>query len=277
MNKQRHLIILSILFICLAGSPLSSQTPTASFATWKDNKKAAYSIIHDDYSNYVPGIFQYADPIATARGIKICFGAITNYCGTTEWTNARTMMAHGHECINHTHNHLCGGVGSQCSGLSTYNSAQFATELGLSTQLIETNTGVRPRFFIHPYDASSPAIISYLANLGYLGTRAGTQAIVNTSSFTDFMHLNYYVLNPTTPISSLNQAVDDAIASGGYTVREFHGIADGSYAAPSVATYTNHLNYVQTQMQNGISGLPPQPKRLLTKCNATLTNPLLVT
>ncbi len=252
MNKHHYLHISFFLFIfSFVISPLHSQTPTASFATWKDNKKAAYSIIHDDYSDYVTGIFQYADPIATTRGIKLCFGAITNFCGATEWANARTMIAHGHECVNHSHNHLCGGSSSQCSGLSTYNTAQFATELGLSSQLIETNTGVKPRFFIHPYDASSTAIINYLTGLGYLGARSGTQDAVNASSFTDFMHVNFFVFSPSSAISTLNQAVDQAVSSGGYAIREFHGIADGSWGAMTVANYTNHLNYVKTQMDNG--------------------------
>ena len=84
MNKLNCTLTLFFLGICFL-TPLSSQTPTASFATWKDNKRAAYSIIHDDYSDYVTGIFQYADPIATARGIKLCFGAITSACGPLEW------------------------------------------------------------------------------------------------------------------------------------------------------------------------------------------------
>ena len=252
MNKHHYLqISFHLFFFLCAIAPLSSQTPTASFATWKDNKKAAYSIIHDDYSNYVTGIFQYADPIATSRSIKLCFGAITNFCGATEWANARTMIAHGHECVNHSHNHLCGGSASECSGLSTYNASQFPTELGLSSQLIETNTGVKPRFFIHPYDASSTAIINYLTGLGYLGTRSGNRSIVNDNTFTDFMYLNYFVYTPNSQISLLNQAVDQAVAAGGYTIREFHGIEDGSWGAMTVANYTNHLNYVKTQMDNG--------------------------
>ncbi len=254
MNKHLYLQISTFLFICLyLTTPLSSQTPTASFSNWKDNKKAAYSIIHDDYSNYVTGIFQYADPIATARGIKLCFGAITNpiYCGPQEWANARTMISHGHECVNHSHNHLCGGTAGQCSGLSTYGSAQYATELGTSSQIIEANTGIKPRFFIHPYDAASDGILNYLTGLGYLGTRAGVQEAVNTSSFSDFMHLNFFVYSPSTPISSLNQAVDQAVASGGYAIREFHGVADGSWAAMTVVNYTGHLDYVKTQMNNG--------------------------
>lgn len=249
MNK---LVEIYFLFIVLfANNALRSQTPTANFAKWKDNKTAAYTIIHDDYSNYVTGIYDHADQIATLRGIKFCFGAITNHCGATEWTKARTMISHGHECINHTHNHKCGGTAGQCTGFTRYSATDFETELDLSTQLIEANTNVRPRFFIHPYDAGSTAIVTHLANLGYLGARGGTQEIVNSSSFTDFFHLNYHVFRPESQISTLNQAVDDAIAAGGYAVREFHGIADNSYGALTVDQYTSHLNYVQSKIGDG--------------------------
>ena len=251
MNKKFYVLPILAWAFCFL-TPLSSQTPIASFANWKDNKKAAYTIIHDDYSDYVTGIYQYADPIATARGIKLCFGAITSACGPTEWTKAITMMSHGHECVNHSHNHFCGGSASQCSGLTTYGPANFATELDLSTQLIETNTGVRPRFFIHPYDASSGAILNYLTSIGYLGSRAGSQLISNPSSFTNFMNLNYYVYDGTaTALASLNTAINSAITSGSYVIREFHGIADGSWAAMTVANYTSHLDYVKTKITDG--------------------------
>jgi peptidoglycan/xylan/chitin deacetylase (PgdA/CDA1 family) len=231
---------------------LKSQTPSASFATWKDNKKAAYTIIHDDYSNYVPGIVKHADPIATARGVKLCFGAITNFCDSAEWANARNMISHGHECVNHSHNHRCGGTAGQCQGLTSYGTADFDTELRLSTDIIQTNTAVRPRFFVHPYDTPSSEIIEFLKTLGYLGARSGTQAALNPNTFNDFMNLNYFVFNGTDEaLASLNPTIDQAIASGGYAVREFHGIEDGSWANMTIANYTSHLDYVKSKMDDG--------------------------
>lgn len=252
MNKT---YILNLLIVILAGIlyPLSGQTPTASFATWKDNKKAAYTIIHDDYSSYVTGIFRDAYPIATARGVKICFGAVTGFCGATEWANARTMIADGHECVNHSHNHKCGGSAGQCTGLNTYSSADFNTELNQSSTLIETNTGVKPLYFIHPYDASSDAIINHLqGTLGYIGSRAGSQDIVNANNFTDFMRENYFVYDGSpAALNSLNTAVNTAISTGGYAIREFHGIDDGSWAAMTKANYTAHLDYVKSKIDDG--------------------------
>ena len=253
MNRKIYTVLTSIFAILFLNNPLSSQTPTANIATWKDNKKAAYTIIHDDFSDYVTGITKHADPIATARGIKLSFGAITNFCSAAQWEAGRTMQSHGHECINHTHNHFCGGTASQCTGQTTYAPADFATELKLSTQIIEREMKVRPRFFIHPYDASSPEIVKYLQDtLGYIGARAGTQEQLNQNSFSDFMNLNYFVFRGTAAdILSLNSSVNDAITAGGYVMREFHGIDDPSFGAMTVANYTSHLDYVKTKMDDG--------------------------
>ena len=236
----------------------SLHSQTASFANWKDNKKAAYTIVHDDFGDYVTGIYDHAYPIATARGIKFSFGAITGSCGATEWTKARTMMAAGHECINHSHSHKCGGTASNCTGSLTYGPADFAVELDGSTQLIQTNTGVRPLFFIHPYDAYTQTVLDYLKNnLGYIGSRAGTGSL-NTTNFTNFMNLNFYGFdNSANAISSLKTSVDEVIAASGYLMREFHGINDPSFAAITIANYTAHLDYVKTKMDNGLLWAAP--------------------
>jgi stringent starvation protein B len=245
MNK----LLLFITFL-LGTLLLRSQTPTASFSNWKDNNKAAYTIIHDDFSSAVSGIYAHADPIATPLGIKFCFGAITHpdQCGPTEWAKARAMVSHGHECINHSHTHRCGGSASACSGQLTYGVSEYGVELGQSSTIIQTETGVKPLFFIHPYDAPSTAIETYLTGIGYLGARGGTQATYNASNFTDFMHLNYYVYAPGTAISTLDQAVSTTIAAGGYAIREFHGIDDASWGVMTRTNYENHLNFVKAQM-----------------------------
>jgi peptidoglycan/xylan/chitin deacetylase (PgdA/CDA1 family) len=250
MRKLTSNLGLLVLYL-ISFTTLHSQT--ASFATWKDNKKAAYSIVHDDFSFLASGIYDHAYTLATPLGIKFSFGAVTKECGALEWTKAKTMMAAGHECLNHSHSHKCGGLPADCVGVPTYGVADFPVELDQSTQLIQTNTGVRPTFFVHPYDTYTPAILTYLQNnLGYIGTRGGVSGGINGSNFTDFMKIDYWGFdNSTASIASLNTSVDDAIAQGGYLMREFHGIADPSYAAISVVDYTTHLNYVKTKMDNG--------------------------
>jgi peptidoglycan/xylan/chitin deacetylase (PgdA/CDA1 family) len=255
MYKSTFLLWL-VAFSCLSLTSLNSQT--ASFANWKDNKKAAYTIVHDDFGDYVTGIYDYAYPIATARGIRFSFGAITGNCGATEWTKARTMIANGHECINHSHSHRCGGAASDCTGVLSYGQSGFGLELDTSTKLIERNTGVRPLFFIHPYDAHTQTVLNYLKNnLGYIGSRAGTGAL-NTTNFTNYMNLNFYGFdNSANAIASLKTTVDEAIAANAYLMREFHGVDDPSYGAITSANYTAHLDYVKTQSDNGLLWAAP--------------------
>ncbi|MEN9610771.1 MAG: hypothetical protein RLZZ628_1585 [Bacteroidota bacterium] len=229
-----------------------AQTPTVAYAPWKDNAKAAYTIVHDDFGDDgTSGIAQYADNIAYSRGIKFCFGAITSECDANDWANARRMRSHGHEAINHTHSHRCSYQPGWCASNNLYTPANFPVELDGSTTLIEQNVGERPRFFIHPYDLSTQQVLDRLKSLGYLGARSGTQATFNTAAFNDFFHLNFFVYDPTSNLNSLNTAVQSTIAAGGYAMRELHGVGDGSWAVVSVANYTAHLDYVKQQMDAG--------------------------
>jgi hypothetical protein len=260
------------ILCCLFCGKNTAQTPTASIATWKDNNQAAYTIIHDDYSDYVTGIFQYAYPNATQRGIKLCFGAITSVCNETTWANARTMITQGgHECVNHSHSHFCAVCSNAntcvsnygCDGFTTYSVPDFTRELFQSDSLIFANTGIKPRFFIHPFDNYTTEQLGYLKTLGYLGTRGGLQLTYNNANYTDPYFLNYYVYGPNNQqtLAELNGAVDDAINGGGHSMREFHGINDGSWGQVPLDTYTSHLDFIKCN-EKSMKPLPlTMPKR----------------
>jgi Secretion system C-terminal sorting domain/PA14 domain/Polysaccharide deacetylase len=237
-------IYTSILLITMFGI-LKSQTPSANFSNWKDNRKSAYTIIHDDYGDVTTvGIAKYADTIAYNRGVKICFGAITSVCEDNDWRDAKRMITHGHECVNHSHNHYCAQPVTWCPS-QVYTPANFGVELDTSTAQILRGTNVQPRFFIHPYDLSTDEVLNYLKNLGYLGARSGTQEALNTSTFTDPFRLNYHVFRPTSKLADLNSSVTSAISKGGFCLREVHGVADQSWASVSLANYKSHMDFVK--------------------------------
>ena len=255
-------LVAFILFLTF--SNLSAQSPNASITTWKDDRKSAYTIIHDDWGN-TPGVYQYAFPIANQRGIKFSFGAITSICDDTEWAQARAMIAQGHECINHSHNHDCAVCSPKatncrtadygCGTGPTFSAADFATELTLSDNLILQNTGKKARFFIFPYDRFTSEANDFLANsLNYLGGRSGLREIVNEPDFTEPFYLHFYVYGPgnQTTVAQLNAAVDEAINTGSYVMREFHEVGTGpeenSWGRISVPDYTSHLNFLKTKM-----------------------------
>jgi peptidoglycan/xylan/chitin deacetylase (PgdA/CDA1 family) len=252
------------LMLLTTYSNLSAQTPSASITTWKDDRKSAYTIVHDDWGN-TPGVYDFAFPLANARGIKFSFGAITSICDDTEWAQARAMIAQGHECINHSHSHkcaICSPAASSCRTADygcgdgpTFSAADFATELTLSDNLILQNTGKKARFFIFPYDRFTSEANDFLANsLNYLGGRSGLREIVNEPDFAAPFYQHFYVYGPgnQTTVAELNAAVNEAINTGSYVMREFHEVGAGSeensWGRISVPDYTSHLNFLKTKM-----------------------------
>jgi Secretion system C-terminal sorting domain/Polysaccharide deacetylase/PA14 domain len=253
MNNWYSLPFKAILNILpLWATFVQAQTPTVSYATWKDNARAAYTIVHDDFGDVTTlGITRYADTIAYNRGIKFSFGAITKACDDKDWSDARRLMGHGHEIINHSHSHKCSYQSGSCESYNIYSPSDFSVELDGSTALIERNVGERPRFWIHPYDLSTPQVLDRLRNLGYLGTRSGRRSTLNPSNFNDFFRINFHVFEPGFNLNALNQTVRDAVSAGSYAMRELHGVGDLSWGVVSVSDYRSHLNFVKQQINAG--------------------------
>lgn len=184
--KKTSLLSLSVLM----GFGLSAQNPTAQITRWKNDAKAAYTIIHDDYGmSGVDGIWQYGDTIAANRGIKFGFGAIASHCetnrivrGKTLYNHAKEVMMdqHGHELINHSFDHGCavGRAGwDPCNaqlgwGESTSLTA-FSRELNEAHNAFLNGTGYAPVYYIFPYDRHSNLANQRLKDLGYSGSRSG--------------------------------------------------------------------------------------------------------
>ena len=190
------------LFLCffLVNSQVSlfAQNPTGYIATWKGDVDAAYTIIHDDYgAAVVDGIWQYADTIASNRGIKFVIGAIAQSCEENRTINGysnaygyakNVMLAqHGHEIISHSHDHDCAvgnagwpsdGGARPCDDFTEYwgessSYANFNTQLVTAHNSIETGTGFSPVYYIFPYDRFSYIANDKLKDMGYLGSRTG--------------------------------------------------------------------------------------------------------
>jgi hypothetical protein len=191
-----NITIRSLAGVLLLGfSPfiISAQTPTVNIATWKNDAKGAYSLIHDDYGDPgVDGIWQYADTICSNRGIKFTFGAIANSCESSRNINGystpygyakNVMMAkHNHEIMSHSHTHDC-AVGNAgwfpCDASpgeawgEDVDGANFHQQVVEAHNSIESNTGFASKYFIYPFDRFTDAANDTLKKMGYLGTRTG--------------------------------------------------------------------------------------------------------
>lgn len=255
---KKELTLLSALFALFS---ISAQNPTTTIATWKNDANGAYSFIHDDYGDFgVRGINDYADTIARNRGIKFTFGAITKACEDSPemWTDAISMINYGHEIINHSHNHYCAVGNSWCTtGLWAEPSTEdFATEMTYSTNSINTNTGVYPRYFIYPYDLFNAAANNHLKTLNYIGSRTGTYEGSDPANFTpdaDGFFRSALIVdtqdnNGDITAVNLNYWADYAASNSVWINREMHNVGNSGWGRIGVTDYRNHLNHLKSKM-----------------------------
>ena len=244
------------------GTAGSAPTPPAAFgtdlgpltvegvATWKNNAKGAYTIIHDDACDYtLDSLFNVADPELTQRGLRAAFGAIVERCvERNTWAKLEIVRQHGHEIINHTWDHK--DIVMQAA------EAPLSVEIDQANQVLDQNlVNQHTSFFIFPYDSFDDAAVEHLGSLGYLGARAGKKG-VNTPDFPDGLRVNFDVWGGEDSIYNgqgdiLQIYVDLAVSEGGWSVREFHGIADLSYNPMTVDGYRAHLDYVRSKVDAG--------------------------
>ena len=214
------------------GGSFDGANPSVAIAPWPGTAVAAYTLIADDFCGGLAGQ-AHADTMMANRGMGMAFGAMVASCSDGDWALARERIGRGHEIINHSWSHMCATTEERCGSGPTYGPELFAQEYGQSTDGIEQNAGVRPTFFIFPYDESTDTARAYLKGLGYLGARAGTK-----------MRLNDDVFDPFTPDFDVNwpegqktgrqrwgfvSGMTDALLEQGrgWGIREIHGVNDG--------------------------------------------------
>jgi peptidoglycan/xylan/chitin deacetylase (PgdA/CDA1 family) len=252
-------------------------------ATWRGDKTAAFSVIHDDLCDAsVNGIFTIADPELMKRGLHGGFGAITETCDSQKaWGKVKTLVDHGHDIFSHSGTHHCLGDASACSGNGTP-SSDYAKEIDATVAAIMKNVGVKAEFFIFPYDVCGAGAVARLKSTGFLGARCGDHGIL-PPDFTDAFKTTFDIWGPSyskyvgkgpcagvkadsdAQPSTLTQAcrtyvlqtyIDDAIKAKGWTTREMHGfdpgdIADGGWQTVTTGDYHIYLDYLKMKSDAG--------------------------
>ena len=219
-----------------------------AITTWRNDATAAYSIIHDDACGYgLDSLFDIADPALRERGLRAGFGVIVSNCVDRDlWDPVNAMAAYGHEIINHSWSHPAG---------IPDNPAMWPTELEMSTEVLAANLdepGVQ--FFIFPYDAFNDDVVVELQGLGYLGVRAGERG-VNDASFADDLRIMFDAYGPDGASlygdDTMSAYLDAAVQTGGWALRELHGVDGDLWGAISSAEYLAHLDDLAVRIEEG--------------------------
>ncbi len=235
-------------------------------ATWKDDAKAAYSMIHDDMcGSALAGIQDLAVPQLEAHNLTAALGPFVEACDESGglWDVVRLAQAQGNEIVNHSYTH---------PNITPENAAK---EVSDAKRAMDAHLETPVEFYIFPYDFWTPATVSAVGAAGHIGARAGSRddndGVANPP------------LNPQSPSNDLAIEFDvwprtyskyasffekdllqvhvwNAVEKGQWAVREFHSVSrdanpplDGSqgFGPVPVVTYAEHLNFLVQMWRAG--------------------------
>jgi hypothetical protein len=227
----------------------AGQTPLvpASVATvrvtpWREDARAAYSLIHDDLCAGASGILAHAVPELRARGLRAGLATVAGSCEQAGISSQlQALAADGFEIVNHSysHPHLTPDLAPR--------------EIFEARRLLESYAHAPVTFFAFPYDEYNDATIALVQGAGHLGARAGGGG-VNAADFPDPLRAKFEGYGPYsaygTGPASLDRYVDAALAAGGWALRECHGVQDESWEPVPLDGYRAHLERVRGQVDD---------------------------
>jgi hypothetical protein len=254
---------ISVLLLLLAGCSaadleepeLASSTQAVSVtsvATWKNDAIAAYTVILDDAGTW-PSISGFATAELNRRGLTAGLGAIVKSVqdhAATEIPALTAAAAAGQEIVNHSWTHVPNAF-SGCDGIMVNacgGGLGAAKEVNEARTWLQDNLHTTVSFFIYPYDYRNADVAAMVA-ANHIGDRSGWGATgamqgVNSAQTGDYNLAFELAGAQYLTLADLNGYVDRAVASGGWALREMHGVGDGSWGNVSQSMWTSHLDYV---------------------------------
>lgn len=190
----------------------SSYILQAAIQTWKDGKKAAYTIEFDDAreSHYL-----LSWPELEKRKIRATFNI--NVPGNLNWRPWRHLASEGNEIASHTITH---------PDLTKLTPAQIEDELRESLLSIWQEIGKKPVSFTNPYGTSN-AEIEKLISKYYLSAR--NRYGMNSAHIKrdDLFHLKAIGVYRPLSFDFLNRKIEEAIQNNRYLIVTFHSLTEG--------------------------------------------------
>lgn len=228
----------SPLSVPLSGgaSPLA-RLRLVGVCTWRGGARAAYSIVHDDVGQpEADGALDFGLPELSQRRLRAGFATVI---GDIEargmWPRLATLVGDGHEILNHSWDHC-----------NLVERPDYEAQIDRPQALAQRRLGAHaPRLFAFPYDAYDEPAREHLRSRAFAGARAGERGVDVADAPADDFYLRYDTYGPDYSVYEedvLNAHVDAAIESGGWAVRELHGVEDQSWEMISRVDYARHLD-----------------------------------
>ncbi|MFZ2539220.1 MAG: Ig-like domain-containing protein [Oscillospiraceae bacterium] len=239
--------------------------PNLSVAKWKDNKKAAYSPTYDD--NY---LIESQKQINVLHKKNIISNSERNIKGTIFWDTAGgnwdelnksilsdDVLTMGAHTVTHPYD------------FSALSLADMDTQLADSQNAIYNNTGKMPLTHAYPRYILNDTIINKVQKY-YIAARWGSDSGNNLDGskvdpsdlavgINDYNTTDYYKIKAmcpaiSTPSSTFDKWLDDAIAKQGWLVTSMHGLKSlhpYSWKVQDDSQLNTHYDYVKTKAVAG--------------------------
>jgi peptidoglycan/xylan/chitin deacetylase (PgdA/CDA1 family) len=238
-------------------------------ATWADDAKGAYSLIHDDMCG--PQLFGIQDHAVTALdevGLKAGLAPIAGQCEDNQaWDIVVDAEKRGHEIVSHSYTHV---------NITPENAAH---EVAGAKQKFDAHIANPISFFVFPYDYFTHATIAKVSMAGHIGARAGNRddndgfnmPPINSAEPENDMEAEFDVWPRSYskyalffPEDVLTVHAYNAIERGGWALREFHSVMpDGADASQhgfgpiDLPSYKKHLAFLRDAWDKGVLWTAP--------------------
>jgi len=249
-------------FVCSSGAETGGLT-FEKIATWRDDVKAAYSMIHDDMCGPgLEGIQDLAVPALAAHQMRAGLAPFVEVCEDLGWGVVQAAEASGQEILSHSYTH---------PEITMANAAHEVTE---AKQAFDQHIQHPISFFVFPYDFFTAQTIAAVGAAGHIGARAGNRddndgfdhPPINSSEPGVDLEIEFDVWPRSYSKYALFRDQDllwvhvwNAIEVGGWAVREFHSVISDDEQHPEergfgpvpISIYNAHLDDLQKAWDAG--------------------------
>jgi peptidoglycan/xylan/chitin deacetylase (PgdA/CDA1 family) len=261
-------------------------------ATWADDTKGAYSLIHDDMCGaQLHGIQDNAVPALDEAKLKAGLAPIAGECiDNDSWDIVVDAEKKGHEIVSHSFTHI---------NITPENAAH---EVADAKMMFDSQLEKPITFFVFPYDYFTASTIGQVSMAGHIGARAGNRD--------DNDGFNMPPINGADPMNDMQAEFDvwprsyskyalffpedvltvhayNAIERGGWALREFHSVmpdgADPSqhgFGPIDVTSYKKHLAFLHDAWTKGLLWTAPPStivryRHARTACKASVSGDMI--
>jgi hypothetical protein len=261
-------------------------------ATWADDAKAAYSLIHDDMCGaQLHGIQDNAVPALDEAKVKAGLAPIAGECEDNQvWDIVVDAEKRGHEIVSHSFTHI---------NITPENAAH---EVADAKTIFDSHIVNPISFFVFPYDYFTQATIARTSMAGHIGARAGNRddndgfnmppingadPVKDMEAEFDVWPRSYSKYALFFPEDVLTVHAHNAIDRGGWALREFHSVMpDGADASQhgfgpiDVTSYKKHLGFLADAWDKGLLWTAPPStivryRHARTACTASVNGDMI--